>query len=154
MKQFENYAIGKGISFNYDFIDFNELKTRLIHAREIDLERSFKIVIDNAIIACYNKDYSKDSPKINVNFKEQRNNEGLWLFITASDNGIGIKKENVEEIFEPFVSLWPKKDFNPEEPNIGLGLFKLRTILKNYDAKIQIRTKLNEGTSFIFQIPI
>ena len=154
MKYFENYTLSKGISFAYHF-EFSELKTRLIHSREIDLERSFKIVIENAILACYNKEaYEKGSPKIAVSFKEQKIQDRIWLFISVIDNGIGIKKEHIAEIFEPFTSYWDKKDFNPEEPNIGVGLFKLRVILKNYDGKIQIKTKLNEGTTFIFQIPI
>jgi K+-sensing histidine kinase KdpD len=153
MKYFETYSIGRGIAFSYDY-NFSELKNRFIHAREIDVERCFKIVIDNAILACYNKDYVKDSPKIYVSFKEQKIENKIWLTIAISDNGIGIRKEIIDEIFEPFVCFWNKKDFNPEEPNIGLGLFKLRVILKNYDAKIQIKTKINEGTSFIFQVPI
>jgi signal transduction histidine kinase len=68
--------------------------------------------------------------------------------IVFSDNGSGIPQDILKKIFDPFFTT--KK----LGKGTGLGLFTVQTILKNYNGKIDVESKLNKGTTFTIQLPI
>jgi PAS domain S-box-containing protein len=61
--------------------------------------------------------------------------------VSIQDNGIGIPEENLSKLFEPFFTL--KKN------GMGLGLAASYHILQSHRARIQVESKVNEGTNFI-----
>ena len=68
------------------------------------------------------------------------------LFISVSDTGIGIKKEDIDKIFKPFVQA--DGSITRKYGGTGLGLSiteKLTTLL---NGKIQILSKFGKGTEF------
>ena len=72
-----------GILYHYE-INFNELKTRNIHAREVDLERTVNIFGSNAILACINKNYGpNEKKKISFILDEVKKKDRLYLKITV-----------------------------------------------------------------------
>ncbi len=64
-----------------------------------------------------------------------------YIKISIADNGIGIKKENMEKIFEPFFSTKEKK-------GTGLGLFSCYLIAKKHQGIIEVESKKNKGSVF------
>jgi signal transduction histidine kinase len=62
----------------------------------------------------------------------------------VEDNGAGIKKENINKIFEPFVSF---------ELGQGMGLFLISQIAKIYQGSIKVESEIAKGSKFIFTIP-
>lgn len=60
--------------------------------------------------------------------------------IEITDNGIGIPEENMENIFIPFFST--RKNGN------GIGLTLCKQIMILHQGSIQVRSKVDMGTSF------
>ncbi len=70
------------------------------------------------------------------------------IVVTIEDNGIGIPEEHLSKIFEPF--------FTTKEVGhgTGLGLSVSYGIIKNFDGKIEVKSKVGEGSTFIIKLPI
>jgi len=68
-------------------------------------------------------------------------------FIT-SDTGKGIPEENLPKIFDPFFTTKDKSR------GTGLGLAVSYGIIKKHGGEIEVRSKLNEGSTFIVRLPI
>lgn len=67
---------------------------------------------------------------------------GEFLEIKVSDTGIGISKENLPRIFDPFFSTKPK------EKGTGLGLSITQRIVNNHMGCIRVESEVGKGTTF------
>jgi PAS domain S-box-containing protein len=67
--------------------------------------------------------------------------------VTIIDTGHGISEQNIERIFTPF---YTTKD---EGKGTGLGLSIVKRIIKFHKGDINVLSKVNQGTSFIFSFP-
>ena len=66
--------------------------------------------------------------------------------ISISDTGEGIPHEDISKIFDPFVTT--------KEMGVGLGLAISKRIVEDHGGKIQVRSKLSEGTTFTVSLPM
>ncbi len=66
--------------------------------------------------------------------------------IIIKDNGIGISKENVHKIFNPF--------FTTRTKGTGLGLSMVKKIIDSHYGTIIVKSSPESGTSFIVELPI
>lgn len=71
-----------------------------------------------------------------------------YAFISITDNGIGIQEENLARIFEPFFTTKEK------EQGTGLGLSLCKRLIEANAGKIEVKSKVGEGTTFTIMIPI
>lgn len=67
------------------------------------------------------------------------NDENYSLEI--ADNGCGIPQENLSKLFEPY--------FTSKRNGIGLGLASTLNIIQAHNAAIEVKSKVNAGTTFI-----
>ena len=67
--------------------------------------------------------------------------------IEFTDTGEGIPKENLTKIFEPF--------FTTREPGkgTGLGLYMIYRILQEHHGRIDVKSELGKGATFIITLP-
>jgi len=67
--------------------------------------------------------------------------------IEFTDTGEGIPKENLSKIFEPF--------FTTREPGkgTGLGLYMIYRILQEHHGRIDVKSELGKGATFIITLP-
>lgn len=72
--------------------------------------------------------------------------EESHLNIKINDNGCGIEKEMIEDIFNPF--------YSTKEKGTGLGLYVISTEIFNNDGKISVESNPGEGTEFDIILPI
>lgn len=98
------------------------------------LKRAFYEVIKNAKES-FDK-VNNDNKKINIIVTKEKNVDKIKINII--DNGIGMTKEQLENIFEPFVG------YNENAP--GLGLSIVSRIIKDHHGVIKISSELDEGT--------
>jgi signal transduction histidine kinase len=70
-----------------------------------------------------------------------------WVRLTVADTGSGIPEEIIKTIFEPFVS-------TKGEKGTGLGLWIVKGIIENHGGKMQVKSKLGEGTVFKIDLPV
>jgi len=69
------------------------------------------------------------------------------IFISIEDNGIGIKKENLTRIFNPFFST------KLDAQGTGLGLSISRNIVQRYHGKLDVESEEGKFTRFIITLP-
>jgi len=67
------------------------------------------------------------------------------VVIVIRDSGSGIKKENLDRIFEPFHTTKPS--------GTGLGLAITHKILEAHKARISVESEVGKGTRFLIEIP-
>ncbi len=72
--------------------------------------------------------------------------KGNSIEIRLSDTGKGIAPEELDDIFDPFVTTKPK--------GTGLGLAISRKIVEDHEGDMRIQSKLGEGTVCIITLPI
>ncbi len=91
--------------------------------------------------------YGGDLPEIDV---ETRQSE-KGIFLSVSDKGLGIPKEQQKDIFEKFyrVSTGNVHDVK----GFGLGLHYVKTIVDAHGGKIKLNSKLGEGSQFELFFP-
>ncbi len=96
----------------------------------------FNNLIENA-----NK-YSLDIPNIKITSENKKDS----LEVSISDKGIGIRKSNLDKIFDKFYRE-PQGNIHNVK-GFGLGLSYVRNILMKHKASIKVESKLNKGTKF------
>jgi signal transduction histidine kinase len=74
------------------------------------------------------------------------------LKLSVIDNGIGIKKEDQERIFEPFCQL----DYTPGngKSGTGLGLAVVKRIVAKHGGQIQVESEYGRGSCFTISLPL
>ena len=72
---------------------------------------------------------------------------GKFVCLTATDNGSGIARENLQRVFEPF--------FTTKEigKGTGLGLATVYGIIKQHQGWIDVESELGKGTTFNVFLP-
>ncbi len=112
----------------------------VIKVNRLEILRVFQNLIDNAL------KFNEGLPVIEIDaFK----NEKEYVFF-IKDNGIGIKKENKDKIFEIFQKL----NYSRKYEGNGIGLATCKKIIEKYNGKIWVESEEDGGGSiFYFSIP-
>jgi signal transduction histidine kinase len=74
--------------------------------------------------------------------------ESKAIFLTVEDTGIGMDKETLNKIFNPFFTT---KDINE---GTGLGLSVVHGIVTSHGGEIDVRSRQNQGTRFRIKFPL
>ena len=144
-----NLNVGKAIS-NLNFI-IDESKAEITHdnlptvcADPDQMVRVFQNLISNAI------KYKKPQfpPRIHISAKKDtQKNEYIF---SVEDNGIGMDPQYTSKIFDIFRRLHTIDEY--EGTGIGLAIFK--RIIERHGGRIWVESKLGEGSTFYFTLPI
>ncbi|MFZ7110346.1 MAG: ATP-binding protein [Desulfatiglandales bacterium] len=68
------------------------------------------------------------------------------LFISVSDTGCGIGDDEMDALYDPFVT--------SKSQGAGLGLTMVHQIVKNHHGEIDIRSELQKGTEVMIHLPL
>lgn len=112
-----------------------------IKADKIHLTNLIYNLLDNA-----NK-YSPDTPEIIISTKNYK--DGIQLEI--SDKGMGIKRENLNKIFDKFYRVPTGNVHNVK--GFGLGLNYVKAIAEKHGGEITVDSDYGKGTTFKIYIP-
>ena len=74
------------------------------------------------------------------------NDNPLYTMISISDDGCGISKKDLPHIFERFYKGMSNKE------SIGIGLNMSKKIIESENGNISVKSKENEGTTFIIKL--
>ena len=107
-----------------------------------DIER-IEQVLTNLIVNAVNHS-AKDNAIVSVSFQTVNGK----IKTTIKDNGVGIKPEHLERIFERFYRI--DKSRSRTHGGSGLGLSIVKHILEAHGEKIQVSSTFGEGTEFSF----
>src|SRR5262245_2771246 len=73
--------------------------------------------------------------------------KGDWARVFVEDNGVGISKEQLVEIFKPFKSTKGAR-------GTGLGLAVSRKILREHGGDIHVQSQPGKGSRFVLRFPV
>ena len=68
------------------------------------------------------------------------------VYVTVADTGRGIPEDEVQRIFEPF--------FTTKKKGSGLGLMIVQRIIRDHNGRIELQSKVGQGTSFRIWLPL
>jgi signal transduction histidine kinase len=106
------------------------------------LERLLTNLVDNAVR------YTPAGGNFVMGVEER----GPWLVLTVRDTGIGIPEESLPLIFDRFYVVDPSR--SKESGGSGLGLSIVKSVADIHGAVIEIRSRVEEGTTFTIRFPL
>jgi len=91
--------------------------------------------------------YSTEKTKIKVYVKEKEDT----ILISVKDNGIGLSKEEINELFKPF----PDIQRESIRHGSGLGLSVSKGIIELHEGKIWVESQgYGKGSTFKIELPL
>ena len=120
---------------------FTADRTR-IQGDRLHITNVFHNLLDNAV------KYHRGEPVISVNTR----NENGEVVVSIRDNGIGIEQGNLKRIFDRFFRVHTGDVHDVK--GFGLGLHYVKKIVRDHKGKINVNSKINEGTEFILRFPL
>jgi len=108
---------------------------------EVHMSNVINNLIDNAV------KYSSQAPVINIS--TYSNETGFH--IQVSDQGIGMQKEVLTQVFEPFYRVPTGNVHNVK--GFGLGLSYVKKIVEAHGGNVQVKSQLGKGSTFEITIP-
>jgi PAS domain S-box-containing protein len=75
-----------------------------------------------------------------------------FLSVSVSDTGCGISPDNLELVFDRLAQV--KSGAEASRSGLGLGLFIARELVLQHGGRIWVESKLGEGSTFYFTLPV
>lgn len=122
-------------------LSFTAITKSSVHC---DIEKIKQVcynIIGNAI------KFTSENGSVRVTLNENKNN----IMLSVSDTGIGIPKDKLDKLFEPFFQI--ESHLKRSIPGTGLGLTISKHIIELHHGKIQVESTLNKGSTFTIILP-
>ncbi len=103
-------------------------------------QRSLENLFSNAIR------YTRENDAIEISAVQNKDS----VKITVKDFGIGIKKEDLDKIFDLFYRATSSR----REEGMGIGLSVVKTIVNAHGWDIKVSSEKDTGTKFVITIPV
>jgi signal transduction histidine kinase len=79
------------------------------------------------------------------------NGDPRTMSIAVSDNGVGIQPGDMNKVFDPYFTTKHKSSIHK---GTGLGLFITYQHVQDHKGTIEVKSEVNEGTTFLITIPV
>ena len=127
----------KGIKLNFATSYSKPIKVKADRKRILE-------VISNLVVNSIN--YGKKNGKTTVSFMDMGQN----ILVDVTDDGIGISEKDIPRIFERFYRT--DKSRSRDQGGTGLGLAIVKHIIEAHNQTINVRSKPDKGSSFVFTL--
>jgi two-component system phosphate regulon sensor histidine kinase PhoR len=125
------------IKSNEGKIEFNDVFESIeFQADRLHVTNIISNLLDNAI------KYSKENPVIKVSIES----DNKHVYLSVTDNGIGIKKEHIPRLFDKLYRVPTGNIHNVK--GFGLGLSYVKAICDHYKWEIKVKSNYGEGSTF------
>lgn len=115
-----------------------------LYVDEVHFQNVIFNLMDNAV------KYRKPDEPLNITMKTWNDEEHLYLSIT--DTGLGMKKENLKKIFDKFYRVHTGNVHDVK--GFGLGLAYVKKIVDLHDGEIKVESEFGKGTTFTIKLPV
>ncbi len=105
------------------------------------IERVLQNLVENAL------NHTPSGGRVNVALARRDRK----VVVAVEDTGVGVAEKDLPFIFERFYSARSRTQVN--NSGAGLGLAITKKILEAHHEKIQVQSRVNEGTRFTFELP-
>lgn len=123
----------------------SDIKANITHVYgdEVHLTNVVFNLLDNAV------KYKSDKRQLELGVLVR--NDGDKLRIEISDNGIGIRKEDIKKIFDRFYRVHTGNRHDVK--GFGLGLAYVKNVIDYHKGTIRAESQYGQGTRFIIELP-
>ncbi len=130
------YALKSGIAIHTQFA----AEPLIIQGDPVSIRQVLHNMIKNALEAINGKG------NIDITVHRLQKNNTDFIEMALFDDGPGIKEEQIEQIFEPYVTTKAK--------GTGLGLAIVKKIVEEHGGAIWVDANRSQGAGFILQLPV
>ncbi len=137
--------VNEVLSFVYRELQHRSITVNVTSNTEAPIIQSDKGQLQQVLLNIVNNavDAVNDGGQIDINIEKTEDK----VNISCRDDGIGISREDMEKIFDPFYS-------SKREKGTGLGLFITYGIVQKLGGSIDVKSKPGSGTAFTVIIPV
>lgn len=163
LREIIDYSKNSRLGVSKDQINFKELIQDMLDSFQyLEEYELVEIIIDDKV-----GDYQSDKNRLRIILNNlisnsirymDPNKDKSWvkvsvvskerLFISVEDNGVGIKTEYVDKIFDMFYRA------NETKTGSGLGLYIVKESVRNLDGLISVESEDGVGTKFTISLPL
>lgn len=136
LNTYEYHLTSKGFEYS-----FQPQSSEIIWADKEALQEVIINILDNAI------KYSPDKKMIEI----ATGDVGATIFLAVRDQGIGIPKKDQKYIFDKFYRV--SSGDLAKARGTGLGLSLVKQIVEAHNGRIEVKSEVNKGTTFIIYFP-
>jgi len=127
------------------WVDLDPKEPHLIYADQLNLAKILLNLLTNAV------KYTPQGGHVSLKVRtEQLQDGGTRCMFTVTDDGIGMSKEFLPHIYEPFVQ---ERHYGKEPTGTGLGLTIVHELVRMMNGQIHVSSTVGMGTSFAVTIP-
>mgnify|MGYP002078678358 CR=1 FL=1 len=119
-----------------------EATDHTVHGDRMHLTNAVTNLIDNAL------KYGREGGHIEL----MTSSRGRELLLSVSDDGIGIRKEDLRHIFERFYRVHTGNVHDVK--GFGLGLHYVKQIVEAHGGGVSARSEFGKGSTFMLSLPI
>lgn len=136
-------------------VDLDETLPSVLYGDDVRIKQIATNLLTNAV-----KYTPKGSVVLKIAYEKQKNEiaekdssdkEGILLIISVKDTGMGIRKEDMDSLFESFQRLDEKENRNIE--GTGLGMSITLSLLKMMGGDLKVESVYHKGSVFTAVIP-
>jgi len=140
-----NEVVDDAIQFARDRIRLSSIELETNYEENIPRSQLDKELLRNAllnIIINAVEAMSQDTGKLEISTFTNNNK----VFVSIKDNGKGISKEDLENLFDPF--------YTDKKSGMGLGLTSVQNIVHSHQGSIDVDSEPGKGTTFVISLPV
>ncbi|MHC8947638.1 sensor histidine kinase [Sphingobacterium hungaricum] len=130
-----------GLLKQVDFEVHSTLDNPIIYADESHIKSVLRNLLDNAI------KYSNSPVHITINLDQEKDN----VILKIKDNGIGIPKEHLSDVFDMFFRVPSGHLHNVK--GFGLGLSYVKQVVEQHGGSVSINSEVDKYSVFVISIP-
>jgi two-component system NtrC family sensor kinase len=151
---FDSFSVNEAVEQVLNLLKYqlkkNKIKITLLLQEDLPFIEGSQPQIEQIIINLIlnARDALELTPEKNkeISIKTERQSNEVHLSVT--DNGIGIEENRLSEIFHPFHTT------KESEKGTGLGLSVSIGIARTHEGTIEVKSRLQRGSTFILKLPL
>ncbi len=136
--EYEDYLLKNNNSLSLDFLGDKNTKYQL---DKFKIKQVCSNLISNAM-----KFTENGEVKLVVDTNSEGNEERIHINVV--DNGAGLDKDQMENLFQMFSSSSP--DMSGTQKGSGLGLYFCNKLLESLESRLEVKSSKGKGSSFYF----
>ncbi len=141
LKAVEPLASHKALVLTHSLGD----ESLMVHADQIKIKQILLNLLSNAI------KFTPHGGRIVVEARDVAIDERPWMEVSVVDNGIGIKREDLDKIFGEFTQV--DSSFTRAHGGTGLGLPIVKQFVEMQGGRVSVISQIGKGCCFTFTIP-
>lgn len=151
------------VELNSDELIYNVIRTFAINVQQVGGSIEEHLEADNPLVSVDETHYTNviynvmenalkyRRSDVNLELVVRTRNQGDNYQVIISDNGIGIRKEDIKHIFGKFYRVHTGNQHDVK--GFGLGLAYVHKMVELHHGNIKVESTLGKGTKFIITIP-